>query len=561
MYQECIDTRGVLLVQPEHLLSFKLMGNEFLLAESDKKPLADVLLDTQQFFDNVSRDIVDESDLNFSPKFELIYTMGSQQTIEFAPERWVIIQNMLDLVPRLAEQVKQTHPEGIELDHQGSGKVPRLRILQHDAADQLFTLLARHIVNFGTLGLSMRSQTPRMQEALFRYIAEAELQDHEIRAVEQSSSWTESTKSPLLVVRGLIACGVLRFALSTKRWRVNFGLDPSRSSEISLAVPYRSKDSPSPRSEFSHPEVVILLTLFSYYYGGLSDNELFDAFAHLAKSDQADIHYAEWVTTAGSKLSPAYRSLSGIIIRDRHQCVNELFPALRYSKKAIDYFLSALVFPKEMKQFPKKLSGSGWDIGAIKAHPTCGFSGTNDTHHLLPLAVNHLDLSSQSHTNALVLGYLLQDETAVELLPPRAIANDATHLLNFVKTLSSEVRVILDCGASILEQDNKEVAEMWLNICKEEDAQAVVFFKDEELSILDRMGRVEAFQTSPYANQLDVCVVYLDEAHTRGTDLKLPSDYRAAVTLGAQLTKDALTQACMRMRQLGKVSSKKKCFS
>lgn len=72
--------------------------------------------------------------------------------------------------------------------------------------------------------------------------------------------------------------------------------------------------------------------------------------------------------------------------------------------------------------------------------------------------------------------------------------------------------------------------------------EAAVFFDNEELSVLDRTGRVESFQTSPYAQQLDMCVVYLDQSHSRGTDLKLPRHYRAGVTLGAGLTKDALTQ-------------------
>ncbi|KAK5107672.1 hypothetical protein LTR62_000907 [Meristemomyces frigidus] len=40
-------------------------------------------------------------------------------------------------------------------------------------------------------------------------------------------------------------------------------------------------------------------------------------------------------------------------------------------------------------------------------------------------------------------------------------------------------------------------------------------------------------------------------AYTRGIDLKLPTNYRAAITLGANLTKDRLTQAAMRMRKLG----------
>ena len=57
---------------------------------------------------------------------------------------------------------------------------------------------------------------------------------------------------------------------STKRWRVNYGLDTTRTPSTALAVPYRSKDSPSPRSEFSHSDVVLILTLLSQYYGGLS---------------------------------------------------------------------------------------------------------------------------------------------------------------------------------------------------------------------------------------------------------------------------------------------------
>jgi hypothetical protein len=375
-------------------------------------------------------------------------------------------------------------------------------------------LLAKYIVEYGVTGLPIRNQDPSVQAAVFRYITEPELTDDEIKAVENSDFWTELTKSPLLLVRGLIACGVLRFALSTKRWRVNFGSDPSRTPKTSLAVPYRSKDAPSPRSECSHPDAVIFLSLLSYYYGGLSDEEMFDSFVHLLKSDQASIHYNEWVKTAAPSLSSAYHNLQGVSIRDRHQCIVAIFPHLRYSKKAIDYYLSFLVFPKEMKQFPQKLSGSGWDIGAVKNHSTTGFSGTNDTLHLLPLSVHHLDLSSQSHTNALVLGYLLQEETSVQLLPSRTSGSDAEHLLNFVQGLNDEVRVMLDCGAAILEQNNFQVAQTWLKGSDVAKIEAVVFFSDEELSILDRTGRIESFQTSPFAKQLDRCLMYLDEVRT-----------------------------------------------
>jgi hypothetical protein len=72
--------------------------------------------------------------------------------------------------------------------------------------------------------------------------------------------------------------------LSSKRWRVSSGPDPDRIPSTLLAVPYRFKDGSS-RAEYSHPEVFILLTLVSHYYGGLSDDQMFHTFEHLSKSD------------------------------------------------------------------------------------------------------------------------------------------------------------------------------------------------------------------------------------------------------------------------------------
>jgi hypothetical protein len=125
-----------------------------------------------------------------------------------------------------------------------------------------------------------------------------------------------------------------------------------------LAVPYRSKDSPSPRSKFSHSNVVLILTLLSQYYRGLSDEQLFDTLTHVLNSDQSDIHYNKFVHTASSSLPAAFRSLSRVSIRDQYQCITEVFPALQYSKNAVNYYLTHLVFPKQCKQFPQKLSAS-----------------------------------------------------------------------------------------------------------------------------------------------------------------------------------------------------------
>jgi hypothetical protein len=90
IYRDCMANGGILFVQPEHILLFKLMGLECLIL--GKEIVGRSLLSTQEFFDTLSRDIVDESDENFSVKFELIYTMGMQRPVEFSPERWICIQ-------------------------------------------------------------------------------------------------------------------------------------------------------------------------------------------------------------------------------------------------------------------------------------------------------------------------------------------------------------------------------------------------------------------------------------------------------------------------------------
>lgn len=85
-------------------------------------------------------------------------------------------------------------------------------------------------------------------------------------------------------------------------------------------------------------------------------------------------------------------------------CTERIFPSFRFVQSVVGYFLRRVVFPREMNGFPYKLSASGWDIGEVKRHPLTGLSGTNDSREVLPLSLEQLELPTQMHTNALVLG-------------------------------------------------------------------------------------------------------------------------------------------------------------
>jgi hypothetical protein len=111
-------------------------------------------------------------------------------------------------------------------------------------------------------------------------------------------------------------------------------------------------------------------------------------------------------------------------------------------------------------------------------------------------------------------------------------------------SLSPLPEVILDVGAQILELNNLDFAMAWLGMHPDPFKEAAVFCSnDDEVSVVNRRGHVELLQTSSFANRLEACLVYLDEAHCRGIDLRLPQNYRAAVTLGSNLSKASLSHS------------------
>lgn len=139
--------------------------------------------------------------------------------------------------------------------------------------------------------------------------------------------------------------------------------------------------------------------------------------------------------------------------------------------------------------------------------------------------------------------------------PVKKGMTDADHLLATVLELDPPVQVILDVGAQILEYDNLGLAKEWLRMSTSLKEAAVFVNDSDEICVVDRKGCVDPLQILPLASRLDACLVFLDESHTRGIDLKLPLDYRAAVTLGVRLKEDGLVQVCMRMRKVGKGQS------
>ena len=213
------------------------------------------------------------------------------------------------------------------------------------------------------------------------------------------------------------------------------------------------QDVPSLRSEFGHPDIIVCLTCLSYYYEGLTYDQTKECFEIVSKLDNPTLEYDNWVQCAGDAVPSEIRHFIGVNLKDVNAFEKMIFPVFRFNKSTIDLYLSRIVFPKEAKEFPYKLGTSGWDLAATKAHPTTGFSGTNDNSDLLPTSITQSDPVNQMRTNALVLEYILRSENRVLPADIHGRSCSAAHLLDVLVKSEAEgkekIRVLLDVGAQV----------------------------------------------------------------------------------------------------------------
>jgi CheY-like chemotaxis protein len=442
----------------------------------------------QRWLEDHARDILDESDEILSPKYQLIYTVGTQHNPDGESIRWKIVQEVLSI---LKEEVQRHYYEDVELQGDaGPQQFPQIRVFTQECGMRLFQSIAESIIFDDSLSsLSFRRFSLPARKAILEYITQPTVMDIQ-RQQDEAICHASLTQDPsiqktILLLRGLLGHGVLLTALKEKRWRVDYGLDTTRSM---LAVPYRAKDSPSSHAEFGHTDMAITLTCLSYYYNGLEEAQLELSFEQLFKTDDPSPIYDEWTKDCPSNLP----SLDDLNLDDPVQWRCKIFPTLQYCKATIDFFLATIVFPRQMKEFPNKLSTSGWDLIQDRSsigQPVTGFSGTNDNCFLLPTMVEQVDLPDHRPTNATVLSFLLQQENR------RVVhSDDAQHnveeLLTYLRHSQPTTRVLLDVGAQVVRHSNLEVATLWLKVDQRVEA-AVFVDSGDELCVLRRGGSVE----------------------------------------------------------------------
>lgn len=210
--------------------------------------------------------------------------------------------------------------------------------------------------------------------------------------------------------------------------------------------------------------------------------------------------------------------------------------------------MSSFIFPNNTEYYEKKLSGNAHTLAG--EGQTKGFYGTDDRNDTMPESIVPKRLSSQEGTNGKMLHILSRKinstyQSKIEIFGTASLLDQ---VCEYAKE-NKDCYILIDAVATITEMSNFDVSKYLIKkIDKRFDE--IVYFSDKNNRIMVILRNNESLPLPTCHIDNKKLFVYLDEVHTRGTDLKLPLTAHGIVTLGKNMTKDKLMQAVMRLRDL-----------
>jgi hypothetical protein len=284
LFERCVAEGGVLVVQPEHILSLKLMninnllfphhdGDEYSMVDdlsasydtasvsSDQRDVRllrrddETLSSSGTFSDGhsitdelwtslhdwvakLSRDVIDESDEILHVQYQLIYTAGKKIPVDDHPNRWTTIQQVLGRLQAHAMDLCARFPTMFMVDTRLGG-FPNIRILDSAINQRISSSIIDDALQGKLSNLPLDTLPPPVQSAARHFMSQSEVSDVDHNLIHSHCAGS-SLFNGILLLRGLLmdGQGILGYVLTVRRWRVDYGLDPRRTL---LAVPYRAK--------------------------------------------------------------------------------------------------------------------------------------------------------------------------------------------------------------------------------------------------------------------------------------------------------------------------------
>jgi hypothetical protein len=582
-YRDCESNRICLLVAPEHRLSFYL--KHILTQRKDETSSLKFI------------DIHDEADEIFRYNYQLIYCLGTVQSLPNGTDRWKAAEALLVALKHLIDNRQSMDflaEVGVfESDSQHHpGQFPAYRMrdnLSHTVELTWCSLLCESFFNHLSFEFQwLEAWLTEKKDDLIQFIINKNCDESLLESIIIEEDGENDHGFEIFALRGICAFKSLIHCLS-KRNRVEFGVNRGVDALKDLAIPFRASETPAERAEYANPETAIIFTLLAYSYDGLSEVQLKETFQMLfgiSKSDKTK-RYEEWITLSKPDLTvEEYQSIDTIDKIDLTDVKQWqlMIKAFSYNMLTIFYWLNRKIFPIQTQQFPNNLIANSWNLAEGSRHggQVNGFSGTSDTSLLLPRQIQQRNIEREEQQcidgfmQELIMKlspkYILLDYSGSEVeTANNGVVTASTANASDISTVESsewslwqqalktcyELRyaAMIDCGAWFSSVSNRDAAKYYISLSSHKHQslavghyKAVVFYDQKVGSwIIRSMGGQEwKLQDSPIREH-ESFVIY-DESHCRGADMKLNQFARALFTLGPRMCKDKMMQAACRLR-------------
>mmetsp|Transcript_4603 Transcript_4603/g.8059 ORF Transcript_4603/g.8059 Transcript_4603/m.8059 type:complete len:2725 (+) Transcript_4603:140-8314(+) len=487
--------------------------------------------------------VFDECDMLLDPSFRLTYAVGDQIACPDLAVRSLALQTLLCILQTSNWELDILLRLDQNMDKPGS--FDGFQILPNASTEDLRAFESK-------LGTAVLKNPPK--ELLWIRTAHAGLQKDflavilegscNVQSVLDQNNWL-SIKGLLYAFRGLLAGGVFVATLQ-KRCNVDYGIPRGKfqrdGGQRILAVPFRACRIPKDRSDFVHPDCLLLYTNLAFLIDGLNKYELIQALDCLLSLGLSlkRKEFGRWLTLAHPDCP--VQKIEQIDLDNMAQR-GKLFDHFAHNLATINFFCRLVLFPAQTGQYSQQISRTGWDL--VQGGRSIGFSGTNETSTLLPTSIRQVPCADKSiaGANGEMFMWLMERCIPSNIL----LLKDAKWETLFEFVFQEQASALVDCGAHLVDVSCGTIAK-WLIHQQKFCFKGVSYFNRDRWVVLELNGRELPLGRSPI--QASETFALYDQGRSRGADLRLEPSAKAVITLGPTTNLSELKQGVGRLRRL-----------
>ncbi len=385
---------------------------------------------------------------------------------------------------------------------------------------------------------------------------------------EQFASIPNEEKASAYIIKEQMS-NLLKLTLSRDPL-VHYGptklIEELNTTQGALAKPYRYADVVSENSQFTSPFETMNYTIFYHLKYGITPcifKHFVEAFQKQAKDEkEASPKTKRIIDTKSAK---RFREISGLnpeLLNTElsYESLNELYEKNRYNAPLVQYCLLNYILPEI--SIDTLLLRHNSINHASQFKTVQGFSGTVLSPDIFDPRMQPFDYDLAKGTDGETIHHLVRKKTPVVKLQ-KYLPNDICDEL--ISQMKENTSSIIDVGGTLKGLSNKMIALRMAMKPPNKKIEYVLYFNDQDKltampvseinnphpkTILIGSTDPDEIKKKLKIESNEQYLVYYDQSHTIGIDIKQPPNANSVVTCGHSTLLSKLLQGVMRMRAL-----------